>query len=119
MNEETDRKWRELSEEILTDTKAWRQAHPKATFREIEQVVRERMTRLEAHLLQDIAQASESREWSGKQEQDRPHCPVCETPLQSRGKQSRQLQGAGGKTVTLKRSYGTCPTCGVGLFPPR
>lgn len=118
MNEAIERKWRELSEEILTDVQAWREAHPKATFGEIEQAVRERMTRLEAQLLQDTAQASASREWSGKREQERPHCPVCETALQARGQQSKQLQAAGGQTVTLKRSYGTCPTCGVGLFPP-
>lgn len=119
MDEEVDRKWRALSEEMLTDLKAWRQAHPKATFREIEHAVHERTTRLEAHLLEDTAQASASREWSGKEEQERPPCPVCGTALQARGKQARQLQGAGGQAVTLKRSYGTCPTCGVGLFPPR
>lgn len=119
MDEDMDRTWRALSEEILTDVKGWRLAHPKATFREIEQAVHEGTTRLEAQLLQDTAQASASREWSGKEEQARPHCPVCETPLLARGQQSRQLQGAGGRAVKLKRSYGTCPTCGVGLFPPR
>ena len=119
MDEEMDQKWRALSEEILTDMKGWRKAHPKATFREIEKAVHERITRLEAQMVQDSAQASESREWSGKKEQDRPACPVCNTPLQARGKQSRQLQGAGGQTVELQRSYGTCPTCGVGFFPPR
>ena len=118
MDEEVERRWRVLSEEILTDLKVWREAHPKATFREIEQAVHERTTRLEAQLLEDTAQASASREWSGKGE-ERPQCPVCGTALQARGKQSRQLQGAGGQAVTLKRSYGTCPTCGVGLFPPR
>jgi hypothetical protein len=119
MDEEVDRKWRTLSEEILTDIKAWRQAHPKATFREIEHAVHERTTRLEAQLLQDTAQASTSGEWSGKEEEERPHCPVCGTALQARGRQSRQLQGAGGQAVVLKRSYGSCPTCRIGLFPPR
>jgi uncharacterized protein with PIN domain len=119
MDEEMDHRWHVLSEEILMDIKAWRLAHPKATFREIEQAVHERTTRLEAQLLQDTAQASASREWSGREEQERPRCPVCDTPLQARGQQSRQLQGAGGQEVRLKRSYGMCPTCGVGLFPPR
>ena len=108
MGEEVDRTWRALSEEILTDIQAWRQAHPQATFREIEQAVHERTTRLEAQLLQDTAQASASGEWSGKEEEERPHCPVCGTAL----------QGAGGQAVGLTRSYGTCPTCGIGLFPP-
>lgn len=119
MEEEMDRVWRAMSEEIFTDMKAWRLAHPKASFREIEQAIRARTTRLEAQMLQDTAQASTSREWSGKEEEDRPLCPVCGTALQSRGKQSRNLQGAGGQTVKLQRSYGTCPICEVGLFPPR
>ncbi len=67
MDEAVDRKWRALSEEILTDLKAWRQAHPKATFREIEQAVHERTTWLEAQLLEDTAQASAGREWSVRQ----------------------------------------------------
>jgi hypothetical protein len=28
------------------------------------------------------------------------------------------LQGAGGQTVEITRSYGTCPSCKVGFFPP-
>ncbi len=119
MDEEMDRVWRTLSEEILTDLKAWRLAHPKATFREIEQAVHARTTRLEAQLLQDTAQASANREWSGKGEQERPACPVCGVPLHARGKQARTLQTAGGHSLKLQRGYGTCPTCGVGLFPPR
>jgi hypothetical protein len=114
-----DQDWQSLSEQILTDIKEWRRAHPKATFREIEDEVHERMSRLEAQVLQDTAQESLSREWSGASEQERPKCPICSTPLQARGKRSRSLQAAGGQEVTLSRSYGTCPVCGVGLFPPR
>jgi hypothetical protein len=118
MDEEMDRVWRALSEEILTDLKAWRLAHPKATFREIEHAVHARTTRLEAQLLQDTAQASANREWSGKEEQGRALCPVCDSSLHARGTQSRTLQTAGGESVKLQRVYGTCPTCKVGLFPP-
>ena len=99
MDEELDEKWLALSKEILTDMKGWRKKHPKATFRELEKAVHERMMRLEAQVLQDSAQASASRECSGKNEQDRPACPVCSTPLQARGKQTRQLKGSGGQTV--------------------
>ncbi len=119
MNEEMDQSWQQLSEQILTDIKEWRQAHPKATFGEIEDEVHARMSRLEAQVLQDAAQASLSRDWSGASEQERPKCPGCGTPLHTRGKRSRRLQAAGGQDVTLSRSYGTCPVCGVGLFSPR
>jgi hypothetical protein len=120
MDEAMDHAWQELSEEVLTGIKEWRLAHPKATFREIEQAVHERMSRLEARLLQDAALASRTAgDWNEAPEGDRPCCPVCQTPLQGRGKHARRLQGTGGQEVRLVRSYGTCPTCGVGLFPPR
>ena len=57
--------WRELSEHILTDITEWRCSHPKATFRDIEDEVHARISRLEAQLIQDTAQQSTSRSWSG------------------------------------------------------
>jgi len=119
MSEETDQGWQQLSAQILTDIKAWRRDHPKVTLREIEQEVHQRLSRLEAQVIQDAAQASAQRDWSGTSAQERPTCPVCGTPLQARGKRPRRLQGAGGQEITLSRTYGTCPTCGTGLFPPR
>lgn len=119
MDKTNEEHWRELSEELLTDIKEWRRNHPKATFREIEEEIHARMSRLEAQLIQDTAQESTSRAWSGKSKQERPTCPVCQTPLHARGTQQRTLQGMGGKDVTLSREYGTCPQCGTGLFPPR
>ncbi len=118
MNEEMDKNWHQLSEEVLTGMKEWRLAHPKATFREIEQAVEERVNRLKAQMLQDAALASEARDWTQEPEQHRPLCPVCGMRLQARGKHSRRLQAIGGHDITLSRSYGTCPTCGTGLFPP-
>jgi hypothetical protein len=119
MEKATEGHWRELSEQILTDIKEWRRSHPQATFREIEDEVHTRMSRLEAQLIQDTAQESKSREWSGTSKQERPRCPVCNTPLQARGKRQRSLQGSGGQEVLLSRDYGTCPNCETGLFPPR
>jgi len=110
--------WRDLSEHILTEISQWRTSHPKATLQEIEAEVHRRMSRLEAQLIQDTAQQSPSRAWSGASPHERPRCPVCGTPLQARGKRERKLQAVGGQTITLQRDYGTCPTCGVGLFPP-
>jgi hypothetical protein len=55
MDEATEKRWEELSEEVLSGMKEWRHAHPTATFRESEDAVHERMSRLEAQLLQDTA----------------------------------------------------------------
>jgi len=119
MDKTPEEHWRELSEQILTDVKEWRRSHPKVTLREIEDEVHARMSRLEAQLIQETAQQSTSRTWVGASSQERPTCPICSTPLQARGKRERKLQGAGGQAITLNREYGTCPTCGTGLFPPR
>lgn len=110
--------WHNKSLEILTDIKEWRRAHPKATFVEIEDEVHRRMMQLEAQVLQDAAQESESREWGTASGQPAPRCPRCATPLEARGKRQRTLQGNGGESVTLSRTYGTCPNCGESLFPP-
>jgi hypothetical protein len=40
-------------------------------------------------------------------------------PLQARGQHARTLHGNGGESVTLLRTYGTCPNCGESFFPPR
>jgi hypothetical protein len=84
MDEKTEQRWREVSEEVLSGRKEWRQAHPKATFREIEQAVQERLSRLEAQMLQDGALESEQRDWKANTE-EAPRCSVCETQLSKRG----------------------------------
>jgi hypothetical protein len=118
MTEESEATWRTMSEEVLSGMKEWRQAHPKATLREIEEAVVERMSRLTARMIQDLALTSTTTEWSSQPPGERPRCPYCGTALQARGKRSRHLQSTGGHDLDLQRSYGTCPTCGVGLFPP-
>jgi YgiT-type zinc finger domain-containing protein len=115
---EFDHEWRRLSEEVITGMREWRIAHPKATFAQIEAALDERLNRMRARMLEDAARASASSEWAGKPEAERPTCPCCGSVLTSRGQQERSVQTQGGRQVRLKRSYGVCPTCGVGLFPP-
>ena len=118
MTKETDPSWRQLSEEVLSGMKEWRQAHPKATLREIEEAVTQRMSRLTARLIQDLALSSPASDWGSQALAERPPCPQCTTPLQARGNRLRHLQSTGGQDIALTRTYGTCPTCGAGLFPP-
>ncbi len=46
MDEAMEKRWPELSEEVLSEMKEWRVAHPEATFREIEDAVQEHMSGL-------------------------------------------------------------------------
>lgn len=117
-SESTDREWRALSEEILLGMKEWRRQHPKATLREIEEAVSERLSRLGAQMIQDTAQTSTAGDWTAHEEAEAPRCEHCGEVLVSRGKHPRRLQANGGAPVTIERRYGTCPRCGVGLFPP-
>jgi ribosomal protein S27AE len=110
--------WIKQSEEILSEITEWRQAHPKATFVEIEEEVHRRMMQLEARVLQDAACPSASQHWGGSAGPPAPSCPRCGVALQARGRHTRRLQGNGGQSVKLERTYGTCPRCGESFFPP-
>ncbi len=113
---QVEQSWREMSEEVITGMRAWREQHPKATLREIEATLDERLARLRARMLQDTALVSGARDWRG--EAEGASCAECGTVLKPRGKQERHLQTNGGQEVVLKREYGECPGCGAGLFPP-
>jgi RNase P subunit RPR2 len=110
---------RQLSTELLTEIKEWRKANPRATYGQIEDEVHKRLMQLEARLIENAVEQSPSREWRRGSEHAAALCPQCTTPLQARSKQKRTLQGNGGEDVTLLRTYGRCPKCGEGLFPPR
>jgi hypothetical protein len=119
MQQTKQEKSQEIYEEIVSGMKDWRLAHPKAKMREIEIEVRKRISRLEAHLIEESALTSQAKEWAGKSVEERPHCPNCAEPLTARGKQVRKLQATGGQEVKLERTYGVCSKCGTGFFPPR
>ena len=96
----------------------WRKEHPHATWAEIEAAVDEQINQLRAQLIQDLVQMGESEDWSELPQAERPRCATCGKPLWARGEQTRYIQTTGGEAVKLTRTYGTCPTCGGGFFPP-
>ena len=96
----------------------WRKEHPKATWAEIEAAVDEQMNQVRAQLLEDLVQMGEGEDWRKLPQEERPRCATCGQPLWARGEQTRYIQTTGGEAVKLRRTYGTCPTCGVGFFPP-
>ncbi len=57
-----DQNWEVLSHDILTGMREWRLQHPKATLREIELALDDRLSRLRARLLQDLALQSVATE---------------------------------------------------------
>ncbi len=109
-------RWNTLSEEIISGMAEWRQQHPKATFREIEEEVDKRLSVLRMRMLTDAAIRSAQAEWD--QGSWDVICPTCGARLEKKGKKKRRLQTRGGQEVELEREYGVCPKCGQGIFPP-
>ena len=81
-SDEAVQRWQELSDETMQGIGTWREQHPKATLREIEQTLDERIMELRAKVLEDAAQMSEMREWSLSEEV--PVCPDCREALEFR-----------------------------------
>ncbi len=114
-----EQQWHQLTQEVTTGMREWRLQHPKATLREIETALDARLHRLRARMLEDLALQRAVSAWQDSPAGQQPTGPDCGTLLQDRGTQPRTLQTHGGQDVTLERSYGVCPACGAGVFPPR
>ena len=114
-----DQQWRELSEEAITGIKDWRLQHPRASLKEIEGAIDARLAKVRARMLQDAALASDQADWKDVPAAERPRCATCDRPLRAEGTHPRQVQTQGGHEVALSRTYGVCPECGAGFFPPR
>ena len=114
--EEMRKRWKGLSEEITSGMAEWREQHPLATFREIENEVDKRLALLRVRMLSDAAMRSAQAEWEGASRE--VVCSSCGAKLEQKGKKKRKLQTRGGLEVELEREYGVCPSCGQGFFPP-
>lgn len=107
------------SQEFVAALDIWRAAHPKATLREIELAVDEQLAAVRAEKVAELAQRSALQDITELPVDERPRCEHCKTPLVSRGRRRRTLKGPGEHLVSLDRSYAVCPSCDLGLFPPR
>jgi NADH pyrophosphatase NudC (nudix superfamily) len=117
MREEFEAKWHEVAEEVISGMKGWRVQHPRATLREIERALDERMAKMRVRMLTDAAMASEVADIAEIGETRRPVCPECGQAVEARGKQERLLTSQANQIVRLERSYAVCPQCGAGFFP--
>jgi hypothetical protein len=110
--------WAASRQAVCAGLQAWRQAHPTATFAEIEAEVDRQLARWRAELLTDLALASEATEIAQRHAQAPPACPGCGGALKGEGIHRRTLHTLGQASVTLARDYGTCTACGERVFPP-
>jgi hypothetical protein len=117
-DEEIESSWRQLAEEVILGMKEWRLQHPRATLTEMEEALDGLWARARGRFLQDVALASAAREIGDVGGDGGSLCPQCWHPLESRGQKTRSLSTYYDQCITLKRSYGVCPSCGTGFFPP-
>jgi ribosomal protein S27AE len=108
-------RWLAEAAERFAALDAWRQAHPKATWGEIEAAIDAQLGPLRAQMLGETAMTSDAADLSG----ERPVCPTCGARLQAAGSRPRHLRGEQDVPIDLERTYARCPACGTGLFPPR
>ncbi len=92
------------------DLHVLRQAHPDATWVEIEAELDRRLDVLRAAVLGEVVTDTPARSIP---------CPAYGGRLTGRGRRTRTVLTDGGVDVPLTRTYATCPACGTGLFPPR
>ena len=104
-------RWAKQIEAVVGGMRAWREAQPRATFREIAEALDAELDPLRAHLLADAATASPAARFTEGPE-PRPTCQHCGGVVIGRGRRRRRLTTRGDATVELERAYGTCTSCG-------
>jgi hypothetical protein len=114
--DEFGEQWHALAEEILSGMGAWRLAHPKATFAEIELETNRRMGEMRARLLAEVAQ--QSALVAGGEGEARAPCPQCGGATRRNGKRTRRLTTQQEQTIELERQQLRCGQCGHTFFPP-
>jgi uncharacterized protein with PIN domain len=89
--------------------RAWRRAHPQASFDEIAEQVSQERKALMGELLAELAGAGEETPLD-------PVCPTCGGAVENKGKKKRQVLHREGE-VQVERNYYYCPACRQGFFP--
>jgi hypothetical protein len=111
--EEKKQEWERMSSQAMEALIRWREAHPAATFAEIEQELDERLADVRARMLGELAEATPLAEASVTS------CAECGRPMQAAGSHPRTLTTRQQRGVRLEREWARCPACGAGFFPPR
>ena len=105
-----------MNTDLIEGLNKWREKHPRATMREIEEEIDRRMSKMRAQLITDTVMKSASTDMKkGKKEM----CPKCGGEVKQKGKKKRKLETNGGQEIEFEREYVTCQSCGHGFFPSR
>lgn len=82
-------RWAKEIEGVVGGMRAWRAAHPRATFRELTDAIDGELDPLRAKLLADAAMASPAARFTEATGAERPSCPGCGGPVIGRGRRRR------------------------------
>src|SRR4029079_13399329 len=89
-------RWAEQIEAVGGGMRAWRAAHPRATFREIAAAVDAGLNPLRARMLAEVAGASPAARFTEQPGEARPRCTECGGKLVGRGRHRREGAARGG-----------------------
>lgn len=103
-----------MEQDLSRGMREWREANGKATLREIEAELDERLSQLRAKVLTETANRSEASDWKTG---EGPKCEGCGKAMVKRGEAKRRLKTGDGQEITIQRQYASCPACGAGFFP--
>ena len=116
--EAEEARWAKQIEAVVSGVRAWRAAHPRATFREIADAVDAELNGLRAQMLAEAVSSSPAARFTEQPAEERPRCGQCGGKLIGRGRHRRQVTTRGDVPVVLERDYGVCAACKRGVFPP-
>ena len=105
-----------INADLIEGLNKWREKHPRATMREIEEEIDRRMSKMRAGLIVDTVMRSAS---TGTEKGKKEMCPKCGGAVKKKGKKKRKLETNGGQEIEFERDYVTCQSCGHGFFPSR
>jgi hypothetical protein len=99
--------------EMFERLESWYEAHPEATFGEIEQQAREQRRQLMGEGLEILINQRQHAV-----ELNAPVCPQCGGVMKLHEERGKTVHGLEGRT-RVERSYYVCPSgCGETVFPP-
>ena len=106
----------ETTANVVATMKAWRTAHPTATFEEIETTLETELSKVRAEMLSDLANTSAAAEGQTA-DGERVRCPVCGGRTQRQGYRTRKLRAPHNHDIELRRRYLKCAACGHTFSP--